>query len=73
MVARRGVAVDDDATPDMQRNLGPDQVRFAGKTRVCFDRRSKIFADEGFERRFDMAAKRVADFDLLAGDRQLHG
>src|SRR5436190_4498543 len=73
MLARRSVAVDDNTAPDMQRNLGTDQMRFAGKNRVRLDRRSKIFAEQGFERRFDMAAQRIADFDLLAGDRQLHG
>jgi hypothetical protein len=45
----------------------------AGKNRMRFDRRSKIFAENGFERRFDMAAQRIADIDLLARDRQLHG
>ena len=73
MIARRGVAVDDDATPDMQRYLDAHQMRFAGEHRVGFDRRVKIFAEEGVERCFDMLPQRIADLDLLARDRQLHG
>jgi hypothetical protein len=34
-----------------------------------FDRRAKVFVEKGVERRFDMAPKRIANIDLLAGDR----
>ena len=73
VIGRRPATVDDDAAPDMQRQLGGDQVRLAGKDGMRLDRGSEIFSEQRFELSFDMRAQRLADIDLLARDRQLHG
>ena len=73
MIARGGMAVEDDATADMQRNLGAHQMRLAREHRMRLDRRAEILAEKAIECRLDMLPQRIADLDLLARDRHLHG
>jgi hypothetical protein len=57
----------------MQRQIGAYQVRLAGKDGVCLDRGTEIFAEQGIQARLDVASQRLADINLLPGNRQLHG
>ena len=58
---------------DMQRQIGANQMRLAGKDGVRLDRGTEIFAEERIEARLDVAPQRLAHINLLSGNRQLHG
>src|SRR5260221_10275122 len=72
MIARSCPAIGDNATPDMQGDIGPDSMRFTGEDGMRLNRGTEVFAEDGFEARLDMTPKRVPDIDLLTRDGQLH-
>src|SRR6516162_9303076 len=69
----QSAGVNNDSAADMDRNLGPGQMRLFREHHMSFDRGLKIFSQDRAETRLDMLAQHCAGVDLLARDGQLHG